>query len=381
MSNKAKQEEVYDLADFRDKVIRSGTKKDARRLSLFTRSVHILLENSQGKILICRRPKNKKTYPDKITSSAGGHVERGESYKVAAIRELKEELGISTPIRDIGRFDMVSRTERAIHHLFAGKAKKIIPDNREIVSFRFAKPKTVARDIKNNPQKYAIPFQKALDVYLKDKEDILWIVDFDHTLFDWYRFKDDLAKNLESVLGIPTSQFKVAKDRAESRRRLYDFGIHMRELSKLSGIPYAEIHQAEQNFCRRLPKYIFPDAIRFLRAAQKTGVVTVLTYGDKKNQKFFIEKTGIKNYCAKIITVSSKEGKNLELKKIINRFHKVVFINDDPRETEKIFQQLPYPLKVILVERPNAKYPRIPRNRSYIVVRNLTNIFTLLRKF
>ena len=45
-------------------------------------------------------------YPGKITSSAGGHVDEGENYKTAALRELKEELGISTPLRDLGRFDV-----------------------------------------------------------------------------------------------------------------------------------------------------------------------------------------------------------------------------------------------------------------------------------
>lgn len=378
MARKAKQEKMYDLVDLKDRAICVGTKSDARRLGLFTRSVHILLENNRREIIICRRPKNKKAYPDQITSSAGGHVERGESYKAAAVRELMEELGTSMPIQYIGRFDVINRTERAIHHLFVGKAKKVSPDSREIVSYRFADPKTIVRDIKKNPQKYAIPFQKALNVYLKTKEDILWIVDFDHTLFDWYRFRDNLAKYFERTLAIPISQFKAAKDKTESRRRLYNFKIHMRELSRLSGISYIRIHKAEQGLCRQLPKYVFPDSFRFLRFAQKNGTVVILTYGDDKNQKFFIKKTGVQNYCVKIITVASKDGKRLWLKKMLNRFHKIVFINDDPGETQQTLKQLPYPWKVILVERPSAKHTRIPRNKNYIVVRDLTKISALV---
>src|ERR1700741_2484278 len=101
MADKTKQEKIYDLADSEDRFVRTGTKKDAKRLGLFTRSIHILLENKQGEVLVCRRPKNKKAYPNRFTSSAGGHVERGESYRVAAVRELKEELGMTTTLRDL----------------------------------------------------------------------------------------------------------------------------------------------------------------------------------------------------------------------------------------------------------------------------------------
>lgn len=168
MSNMPAQEKIYDLVDTNDRLVRTGTKSDARRLKLFTRSVHILLKDNHGNILVCRRPKSKKTYPNQITSSAGGHVERDESYRSAALRELREELGVSTPIRDIGRFDVINRTERTIHRLFIGKVKKIVPDRQEITSYRFVNPHTVVKNIKKNSQEFAFPFQKALDLYLKE---------------------------------------------------------------------------------------------------------------------------------------------------------------------------------------------------------------------
>jgi len=378
MISTVKRAKIYDLANSKDQFVRTGTKRDAKRLGLFTRSVHVLLENSQGQILVCRRPKSKQHYPSQITSSAGGHVERGENYRRAAGRELKEELGISIPIQDIGRFDVVNRAERAIHHLFLGKAKRVVPDSREIISYRFVEPRALARDVKNNPWKYAFPFQKALDVYLKTKEDLLWIVDFDHTLFDWYRFRDDLGRHLERTLKITISQFKAAKDQAKSLGRLYSFDRHMRELARLSGVSYARIHKTERVFCQRLPKYIFPDSFKFLRFAQKNGRVIILTYGDEKNQKFFIKGTEIRKHCANIIVVPSQRGKCLWLNKVLRQSHRVIFINDSPVETELILQQSSRPWKIILVERPSAKHPHIPRNKNYIVVRDLAKIPILI---
>lgn len=158
----------YDLVDFQDHLIKIGTAKEAKKLKLFTRSVHIWLFNKKGEILICKRSANKKTYPNLITSSVGGHVEQGESYKVAAIRELKEELDISTPLKDIGRFYVVNKLERAIHHLFIGKLnKKISADPNEISSYNFLSFKALTYDVALHPRKYCKPFHEALKCYLK----------------------------------------------------------------------------------------------------------------------------------------------------------------------------------------------------------------------
>jgi len=161
------QKEVkYNLVDFDDNFICIGTKKDAKKLKLFTRSVHILLTNKDNKIMVCKRPPNKKNYPNQITSSAGGHVEKGEKYAVAAKRELKEELNIVTPLRDLGRFNVVTNRERTIHHLFLGKSKKVLPDINEISDYYFLSLKEIIKDIKLHPRKYCKPFHEAIKCYL-----------------------------------------------------------------------------------------------------------------------------------------------------------------------------------------------------------------------
>ena len=158
----------YDLVNFQDSLIKAGTKEDARKLKLFTKSVHIWLINKRGEIMISKRSPKMKTYANQITSSAGGHVEKGESYKVAAKRELKEELGITTPLKDLGRFDVITSKERAIHHLFIGKLDtKISPDSNEISSYSFLSLKALTRDIALHPRKYCKPFHEAFKYYLK----------------------------------------------------------------------------------------------------------------------------------------------------------------------------------------------------------------------
>jgi len=159
----------YDLVDNNDSIVTTGTKEDARNLRLFTRSVHILLENQKGQILICKRPYRKKSYGGQITSSAGGHVEQNETYEKAAKRELKEELKIDPRLIDAGRFDVISKKERTLHRLFIGRISdenNIDVDASEISSYWFARPLDIQEDLREHPRKYAKPFHQALAKYL-----------------------------------------------------------------------------------------------------------------------------------------------------------------------------------------------------------------------
>ena len=54
--------------------------------------VAALIENSEGKLLICRRPEGKTRAH--LWEFVGGKVESGESGRDALIRECREELGI-----------------------------------------------------------------------------------------------------------------------------------------------------------------------------------------------------------------------------------------------------------------------------------------------
>ncbi len=63
--------------------------------SLIHRSVHILVINPDGQLLLQKRSHRKDVQPGKWDTSVGGHVGFGQDYEDAACREAVEEIGIS----------------------------------------------------------------------------------------------------------------------------------------------------------------------------------------------------------------------------------------------------------------------------------------------
>ena len=95
MGNARDQDEWFDVVDSHDRVIEQRRRHEVHRLGLQHRAVHIFVKRSDGKLLLQMRSQHKDTSPGKWTTSCSGHVDAGESYSQAALRELNEELGMS----------------------------------------------------------------------------------------------------------------------------------------------------------------------------------------------------------------------------------------------------------------------------------------------
>jgi len=70
-------------------------KSKAHQLGLYHATVHIWLYTVNGQILLQKRVDYKDTFPGLWDISVAGHIETGELKKNAAIREIREELGLS----------------------------------------------------------------------------------------------------------------------------------------------------------------------------------------------------------------------------------------------------------------------------------------------
>jgi len=93
--------EVLDIVNEENEVIGSAPFEQVYEQRLNHRIVHVLIFNDKGEIFLQQRSAQKKFCPGHWVTSAGGHVQKGESYAKAATRELKEELGITTELTKI----------------------------------------------------------------------------------------------------------------------------------------------------------------------------------------------------------------------------------------------------------------------------------------
>ena len=86
--------EIFDIVDGRDEVIGSASREEVHRKGLKHRSVHLLVFNRKGEVLLQKRSMQKDTFPNTWDSTVSGHVDSGENYDQSVIRESNEEMGI-----------------------------------------------------------------------------------------------------------------------------------------------------------------------------------------------------------------------------------------------------------------------------------------------
>lgn len=89
-------EEMVDIVNDKDEVIKKVTRKDADKNIMRRRASRVMLFNSKNKILLQKVSLKKSRFPGCWDFGIAEGLEAGESYDSAAIRGLQEELGINT---------------------------------------------------------------------------------------------------------------------------------------------------------------------------------------------------------------------------------------------------------------------------------------------
>ena len=98
-------DEVFDVVDERDVVVGREFRREIHRRGLLHRAVHIFWLRADGMLCLQRRSYAKDNCPGALSSSCAGHVDTGEDYRTAAIRELHEELGIKVSAGQLTEID------------------------------------------------------------------------------------------------------------------------------------------------------------------------------------------------------------------------------------------------------------------------------------
>ncbi len=87
-------EEIFDVVDENDVPVRTATRSQVHAENLIHRAIHVFVFNKNGDLYLQKRSLRKDMNPGVWDSSVSGHLDAGEDYPDAAIRELGEEIGI-----------------------------------------------------------------------------------------------------------------------------------------------------------------------------------------------------------------------------------------------------------------------------------------------
>lgn len=115
---------------------------------LWCRSTNIFVLNAEGQVLCHQRSLHKERYPGVWSTHFGGHVTEGESFRINAIKEIEEEIGLH-----VHSFQMVpwrtSRKEkerlwmRDFITIYNGPAEDLVLQESEIQEVRFMAPNEI----------------------------------------------------------------------------------------------------------------------------------------------------------------------------------------------------------------------------------------------
>jgi len=139
---------IIEIVDESDKVIGKKVKDLVHKDGDWHRVAHVWVCNSKGEVLCHKRADCKKLFPGLWDMIVGGHIDVGESYKQAAIREAAEEIGIEIKgerLVELGKWNGIANqaepNNREFIRIFAvkhnGDIESLKPDEEEISELRF----------------------------------------------------------------------------------------------------------------------------------------------------------------------------------------------------------------------------------------------------
>ncbi len=156
-----------ELVDIIDPVSNKRTGKSvmksvAHAQGIWHPAVHVWIYNSKGEVLLQHRAKCKKLFPDKWDISVGGHVGFKEKIVDVAVREVKEEIGLSiskTDLKKVFSFKWhVLANDGIINNEFVtvflleynGLVKDLVLQKEEVDDARFFTIPFLKKEIVNN---------------------------------------------------------------------------------------------------------------------------------------------------------------------------------------------------------------------------------------
>jgi len=131
----------------------------------------------KNEILLQKRTEDAPTEPNLWTTSAGGHLTKGQTFEQAAVNELKEEIGITTLLTKIELYthDYTfpnGKIEREFNTLFFGKHNGPFKvQESEVADTKLIDVEKLYKEVEKNPSNFTKALISALKVFREWKNE------------------------------------------------------------------------------------------------------------------------------------------------------------------------------------------------------------------
>ncbi|MBI2043259.1 NUDIX domain-containing protein [Candidatus Pacearchaeota archaeon] len=169
-------DELVDVVNEQDEIIGKEWKSVCHKEGILHRIAAVFIFNDKGELLLQKRSTKKSIGSGLYDYSASGHIGAGESYKDGARKELNEELGIDTKLKEFsGRIKTENFREEGVnikHHITLFVGYNNGPFNiqkEELDSVAFFDLGNIEKMILRNPEKFTMGFKLGFKSYMEKK--------------------------------------------------------------------------------------------------------------------------------------------------------------------------------------------------------------------
>lgn len=148
------------LVDENDIPIGEMEKMEAHVQGLLHRAISVFIINSNGEWLLHRRAMEKYHSKGLWTNTSCSHPCPGEATADAAIRRLKFEMNLDTPLKELFHFTYKAQlenglTEHEIDHVFVGYSDILpVPNPDEVMDYTYISVEDLNNDMALHPTNY-----------------------------------------------------------------------------------------------------------------------------------------------------------------------------------------------------------------------------------
>lgn len=141
-------------------------KLEAHQKARLHRAISVFICNTEGEWLLQRRALDKYHSNGLWTNACCSHPMPGETAMEAAVRRLKEEMGLKAGLRELFSFTYRAvldngLTEHEFDHVFLGITDEVPSiDQQEVLEWRYVSYLSLLEEINQEPERFTVWFRK-----------------------------------------------------------------------------------------------------------------------------------------------------------------------------------------------------------------------------